>query len=204
MSKHIKSLSEQICPQIGSIVKPDGTHSLIGKDTHDIIMNSHFPQNTELKSTSYQNHLTVLSSDLTYLYDTWLSLNKIKLALNSFKDKKTPGPDGMKPIIFKHLPENTLKSLQKIYNAEIRLHFTPTIWKEAKAIFIPKPGKTDYSTPKSFRPISLSNYLLKVLEKLLTWHTDEKLLYIRRYTIENTVSKKANAQKQLYLTLKIK
>ena len=58
----------------------------------------------------------------------------------------------------------------------IKLHFTPTLWKEARVIFIPKPGKTDYSLPKSFRPISLSNYLLKVLEKLLTWHTDEMLL----------------------------
>ena len=58
----------------------------------------------------------------------------------------------------------------------IKLHFTPTIWKDAKVIFIPKPGKTYYSTPKSFRPISLSNYLLKVLEKLLIWHTDEILL----------------------------
>ena len=82
----------------------------------------------------------------------------------------------MKPIIFKHFPESILKQLQLIYKAVIKLHFTATLWKDAKVIFIPKPGKTDYSTPKSFRSISLSNYLLKVVEKLLTWYTDEILL----------------------------
>ena len=82
----------------------------------------------------------------------------------------------MKPIIFKHFPNNTVTQLQLIYKAIIKLHFTPTLWKDARVIFIPKPGKSDYNTPKSFRPISLSNYLLKVLEKLLTWHTDEMLI----------------------------
>ena len=82
----------------------------------------------------------------------------------------------MKPVIFKHFPDTTINSLQTIYKAVIKLHFTPTIWKDANVIFIPKPGKTDYNTPKSFRPISLSNYLLKVLEKLLSWHSDEMLL----------------------------
>ena len=93
-----------------------------------------------------------------------------------FKDKKTPGPDDMKPIIFKHFPDNIIDYLQTIYKAVIKLHFTPTIWKDSKVIFIPKPGKSDYSLPLSFRPISLSNYLLKVLEKLQTWHADEMLL----------------------------
>ena len=157
MAKHIKSLSEQICPQIGSVIKPDGRNSLVGKGTQGIIMNSQFPQNIEPKLTSYQNHITIFRKDLHYFFKTWLSLDKIKLALNSFKDKKTPGPDGMKPIIFKHFPESILKLLQLIYKAVIKLHFTPTIWKDAKVIFIPKPGKIDYSTPKSFRPISLSN-----------------------------------------------
>ena len=176
MAKHIKSLSEQLCPQIGSIIKPDGSTSLIGKETHDIIMSTHFPQYQDLKATSYQKQKVIPSADLSFLFESWLSNDRIQLALLSFKDKKSPGPDGMKPVIFKHFPLNIIKQLQLIYKAIIKLHFTPTLWKDARVIFIPKPGKSDYTTPKSFRPISLSNYLLKVLEKLLTWHTDEMLL----------------------------
>ena len=108
MAKHIKTLSEQICPQIGSIIKPDGSHSLIGKDTHDIIMHTHFPQCTDRKPTTYNNQLSISTTELQYIFDAWLSMDKIKLALNSFKDKKTPGPDGMKPIVFKHFPDLSL------------------------------------------------------------------------------------------------
>ena len=45
------------------------------------------------------------------------------------------------------------------------LEYTPKVWKEAKLIFIPKPGKSSYKVAKSRRPISLTNYLIKALEK---------------------------------------
>ena len=83
--------------------------------------------------------------------------------------------DKIKPIIFKHLPENIIHTIQIIYKAAIHLKFTPTIWKTSNVVFIPKPGKDSYSKAKSFRPISLSCYLLKGLEKLCTWHMDGKL-----------------------------
>jgi retron-type reverse transcriptase len=42
-------------------------------------------------------------------------------------------------------------------------------------VFIPKNGKDRYDKPNSFRPISLSNYLLKGLERLVTWRIEEGL-----------------------------
>ena len=49
------------------------------------------------------------------------------------------------------------------------------MWKETRVIFINKPGKDNYNNPKAYRPISLSNYLMKGLEKLVGWRTDKKL-----------------------------
>ena len=46
---------------------------------------------------------------------------------------------------------------------------------DAKVVFIPKIGKDKYDEPKSFRPISLTNYLLKGLERLCCWSMDIKL-----------------------------
>ena len=43
---------------------------------------------------------------------------------------------------------------------------------KVKCCFIPKQGKISYQEAKSFRPISLSNYLLKGLEKLLVEQMD--------------------------------
>ena len=42
-------------------------------------------------------------------------------------------------------------------------------------VFLPKPGKASYRLPKSFRPISLSNYFLKGLERLSVWEMNSRL-----------------------------
>ena len=57
----------------------------------------------------------------------------------------------------------------------VLLGYTPTRWKECKIVFIPKPGKGSYQTAKAWRPILLTNYLLKGLDKLCCWHMDEKI-----------------------------
>ncbi|XP_017464821.1 PREDICTED: uncharacterized protein LOC108358154 [Rhagoletis zephyria] len=38
---------------------------------------------------------------------------------------------------------------------------------EGKGIFIPKAGKRDYYLAKSFRPISLTSFMLKAMEKII-------------------------------------
>ena len=43
-------------------------------------------------------------------------------------------------------------------------------------IFIPKPGKEDYSPPKSYRPITLSSFVLKGSERIMLWYLREKLI----------------------------
>ena len=88
MAKYAKSMSEQLCPQIGSVIKPDGSNSLIGKDTHDVIINTHFPQHSPCKQTRYNNDIKLPYTNIHPLFTTWLSNDKISLALNSFKDKK--------------------------------------------------------------------------------------------------------------------
>ena len=95
--------------------------------------------------------------------------------MKKFNKKKSPGPDGIKPIVFDHLPTNFRKQLILIFKCCLHLHYTPTLWKDTKVIFIPKPGKDDYTLPKSFRPISLSNYFLKTLERLVCWRMDQAL-----------------------------
>ena len=67
-----------------------------------------------------------------------------------------------------------------VYKACIALEFTPMLWKESKVVFIPKPGKERYDKAKSFRPISLSNYLLKGLEKLCVWKMEEDMKPIHK------------------------
>ena len=100
----------------------------------------------------------------------FFSENKIIKAFKQFIDSKAPGPDGIKPILLKNLPLNFTRRLRKVLEASYFTGFTPTAWKEAEVIFIPKPGKDDYSLAASFRPISLMSFVFKGMERLVYWH----------------------------------
>ena len=130
-------------------------------------MAKHFPTHTPKTNPEY-NHTKVTMTEITKQdFKPWIMQSHVRRVLLKFKAKKIPGPDKLKPIIFEYLPQNTLDIISFIYKACLELHYTPRPWKESNVVFIPKQGKTSYQEAKSFRPISLSNYLLKGLEKLL-------------------------------------
>ena len=54
-----------------------------------------------------------------------------------------------------------------LYRAALALGYIPIAWRIARVAFIHKPGKIEYTTAKSFQPISLTSFLLKGLEKLV-------------------------------------
>jgi len=176
MSKYAnKILNDKCYHSLSSIKKPDGLYTTPGEETLKEMASTHYPTHTHIKHTEYPN-TSIKTEDLNALYEDWINVDRIKLALNAFQSKKSPGPDQLKPILLKHLPDNIVQQLKLIYKATIALQFTPTQWKNARVIYIPKPGKDDYTKAKSFRPISLTNYLVKTLEKLCVWKMDEALV----------------------------
>jgi hypothetical protein len=54
--------------------------------------------------------------------------------------------------------------------------FIPTAWRQVKVTFIPKPGKLNYTEAKAYCPISLSYFLLKMMEKLVDRHIRDNAL----------------------------
>ncbi len=92
---------------------------------------------------------------------------EVRKALNSFGDRKAIGADGIPPKALKELPDKYYSYIANLYNRCIEVGYTPIVWREMKVIYIPKPGKPDYSIPKAYRPITLSSYLLKGMEKVI-------------------------------------
>ena len=107
-------------------------------------MQAHFPSGTEITETPYNYTKRITLQELQNINMDWITPELIKTVFKLFKSKKSPGTDGIKPIAYKHLPPNIIQHLQLIYKAVIILKYTPKIWKEAKLIFIPKPGKSSY------------------------------------------------------------
>merc|ERR1712218_76825 len=72
-----------------------------------------------------------------------------------------------------------LNRISKIYQACVKLSFTPPKWCKADAIFLAKPDKPRYDLPNSFRPISKFNVILKGLEKLAKWELERTSLSVK-------------------------
>ena len=47
---------------------------------------------------------------------------------------------------------------------------------DSKVVFIPKPGKADYSVPKAYRPVSLTSTIFKVMERVVLAHLESTTL----------------------------
>ena len=74
-----------------------------------------------------------------------------------FEPYKVPGIDGSSYF---------LGPLTKVFRASIALRHVSQACRASKVVFIPKPGKDGYICAKDFRPISLTYFLLKTLERL--------------------------------------
>lgn len=59
------------------------------------------------------------------------------------------------------------KHLEHLFAACLRLSYHPKIFKDSRTIALPKPNKSSYACPKSWRPITLLGALSKVLDKLV-------------------------------------
>lgn len=54
-----------------------------------------------------------------------------------------------------------------IYRASALLGRVPSPWQNVNVTFIPKIGKDNYTSSKAFRPISMSSFLLRGMERLI-------------------------------------
>lgn len=95
------------------------------------------------------------------------SEHELKIAVKTFNPKKAPGADGFTADICDHAIGCNMKLFLSIINKCLQLQVFPTIWKEATVVILKKPGKSSYTTPKSYRPIGLLPVLGKIYEKML-------------------------------------
>jgi len=74
-----------------------------------------------------------------------------------------PGDDQISAGVFWEWDPSRITQLVR---ACIRLGHHPRIWKTAKGIVIPKPGKPDYSRIRAYRVISLLDVIAKLVERM--------------------------------------
>jgi hypothetical protein len=91
---------------------------------------------------------------------------EVQYAIWGLKLGKTPGPNGLQNRALKHLPRRAISFLVALFNVALLAEYFQPVWKYARLISIPKPGKIP-SLPLSYRPISLLDTISKLFEKIL-------------------------------------
>ena len=175
ISKIVKILKPK--PQLGiSLFKNQG-RILSPKETLDNLMDTHF-----LESVRIDEERNVEAVDHEYKDEgtkkflSYINPNKVKRAFRTFGPMKAAGPDGFKPIVLQNLTDEIYCYIDKIFRLAVYKGYAPKSWRMMKVIFLPKAGKEDYGLAKSYRPITLSNFILKGLERLVQWFINDSVI----------------------------
>jgi len=99
-------------------------------------------------------------------------------AISLFAPYKAAGLDGIFPALLHTGLETIIEPLIRIFRACIALGYVPTAWRTSRVAFVPKPGRSDYSQAKAFRPISLTSFLLKTFERLIDRYIRDSVLSV--------------------------
>jgi hypothetical protein len=99
-------------------------------------------------------------------------------AIDSFAPYKSPGVDGIFPAKLQQAREVVIPYLVRIFHACLATGYVPAIWQQVMVVIIPKPSRNSYSGPRDYRPISLTSFLLKAMERLVDKYPRDEALAI--------------------------
>ena len=174
LSKLIEALKPK--PPGGVSLFSQGGDVLEPADTLAELMNTHFPESTEVDDDREMEAVFINSKVTSGPLERYVTPDKVKKALMSFGPHKAAGPDDFKPILLQQLDDSAYQYISKLYQKVLRTGYTPKTWRQMKVIFMPKAGKESYGKAKSYRPITLSNFLLKGLERLVQWYISDVII----------------------------
>lgn len=189
------------CFQIAALEGEDGTITTTKQDISEILAVSFYNKSSD---TNYSKNFLdrkkrieieeplVIEDDCHPINDIF-SLEELKYALTTSRNSAS-GPDEIPFALIKNLPESALNYLLQIYNFIWTSHTFPRIWKKSIIIPILKHDKNKTKS-SSYRPISLTCTLCKLLEKMinkrLTWRLEQ----------ENRITKYQNGFRKNHSTI---
>ena len=149
----------------------DGSTPASTEESITNLIKAHFPDCT-FQNPRISNAMAGVQSGFL----DFLNLSRIKESFDSFGKYKAAGPDEIQPVLYQNLPPIGYDILLLLFKMSISMNYIPQNWRKMSVIFIPKTGKNDYGNAKSFRPITLSNFVLKGLERILQWYLTRDII----------------------------
>jgi ribonuclease HI len=185
-----KLLESEKPPEIGTLLKDDNSYTNGQEEVVEELMKTHFPDCQRLEENLIRNYAIYTSTEEEKAeIEEAVSDTRISWAIDELGSFKSPGEDGIFPALIQKVKEDLVPILKVLYRHSLRMGYIPESWRGTMVTFLPKVGKGTYDRAKSYRPISLMSFILKILEKLI----DKK---IREGEVENKIHKNQHAYRK--------
>jgi hypothetical protein len=106
-------------------------------------------------------------SESTGNYDSPFTAKELQSAYDLLNMNSASGPDDIHSLFLKHSPDSFRVQLLTLINLTWTHSHVPADWTSANVCPLYK-GKGDKSVPSSFRPISLTSLVVKLVERMIT------------------------------------
>ena len=176
-SKRISAvIKDNKTTRLNSVRKPDGSLTETPEETLNVMTDTHFsvhrqPSAPPVDCTNGES----MTVDPKWSPDNIFSERRVERALLEFDGLTAAGPDGIRPIMLQKGLTQIRREFAIIAKASFISGHVPKCWTNSTGIYLPKPGKTDYRNPKSFRTITLAPVPLKWMERIVLWHMETDL-----------------------------
>ncbi|OXA44934.1 Methionine--tRNA ligase, cytoplasmic [Folsomia candida] len=148
--------------KLGSLDKGDGVYTRTLSDTYELLLDQSFPRDPQ-RVPWEPDHSKVDDESINLM----ITSSKISNIINSFGPLKAAGKDGIFPALSQHGLAELIPYLVPLMRGCLTFGYTPLKWRESRVEFLPKPGMESYERASAWRPICLTSFLLKTLEKLV-------------------------------------
>ena len=162
-----RALSRDPKIKLGSLVAPLGRRTQSEGETLELLLTTHFP-NLEVTQELEAPAAALLARRSDWRLATKVvAYRRVEWAIDSFAPSTSPGVDSVFPALLQEGRKAVIPYLGRIFRACLSTGYVPTIYRQVKVVFMLKPGRTYYSGPRENRPISLTSFLLKTMERLV-------------------------------------
>ena len=185
-----KMFKKKVNNQIEPLIEDDGNILTETKDINDLMFSTFFEAKhlkafnfdeefcatvTRMYNEAINNQTDQSTSDLDIQnLNQFISVEEIKKNIKQISSSgKSFDNMSFHSTMLKHLGQEALKILCKLFN--LCMHKRKWVWKISEVIFLKKPGKDTYSKPGSYRPISITSYVGKLMERILAGRIDNFL-----------------------------
>ena len=133
-----------------TLQRQDETITVTAEETVELMLEHLFPEDNPQKDTDQQKEVRRQTEQpINTADDKQFTQYGIRQVLEGFKDKKAPGPNGIKNETVKIVLKSIPKTMTQLYNECLRTGHFPEKWKIAKVLMIAKPRREEASHPST-------------------------------------------------------